>query len=192
MSLARRLPWTLVWLRLLLAPLMLFLAWYRPLPGAFAACLTAAFLSDVFDGVLARRWGTVTSALRRTDSAVDTLFCLAALGAVWLWRPALVRDAAMLLTVLLCLEALRYAVDLAKFGREASYHMWSSKLWAAVLYLSFFMVLVLGEDGGWVTAALLLGIVSDLEGLLVSLVLPEWHHDVPSLVHAWRLRHSAR
>jgi CDP-diacylglycerol--glycerol-3-phosphate 3-phosphatidyltransferase len=34
----------------------------------------------------------------------------------------------------------------------------------------------------------LLGIVSDLEGLAVSLVLPEWRHDVPSLVHAWRLR----
>jgi CDP-diacylglycerol--glycerol-3-phosphate 3-phosphatidyltransferase len=146
----------------------------------------------VFDGALARRWGTVTSTLRRMDSAVDMLFCLAALGAVWLCRPAVIRDAGILLVVLLCLEVLRYAVDLTKFGREASYHMWSSKLWAAVLYLSFFMVLVLGESGGWVTAVLLLGIVSDLEGLMVSLVLPEWHYDVPSLVHAWRLRHSSR
>lgn len=192
MNLTRSLPWLLVWLRLLLAPLMLLLAWRWPLPGAFACCLAVAFLSDVFDGVLARRWGTVTSALRRVDSAVDTVFCLAALGAVWLCRPDVVRDSTTLLATLLALEVLRYAVDLAKFGREASYHMWSSKLWAAVLYLSFFTVLVLGESGGWVTAALLLGIVSDLEGLLVSLVLPEWHHDVPSLIHAWRLRHSLR
>jgi CDP-diacylglycerol--glycerol-3-phosphate 3-phosphatidyltransferase len=79
-------------------------------------------------------------------------------------------------------------VDLSKFGREASYHMWSAKLWAVVLYLAFFMILVLGQDGAWVTAALLLGIVSDLEGLSASLVLPEWRHDVPSLVHAWRSR----
>jgi len=190
MSLSRSLPWALVWLRLLLAPLMLLLAWRWPEPAAFAVCLALAFLSDVFDGVLARRWGTVTPGLRRVDSLVDTLFCLCALGAVWLCRPEVVRGAATLLVLLLALEGLRYVVDLSKFGREASYHMWSAKLWAALLYLAFFMVLVLGQGGMWVTAALLLGIVSDLEGLAASLLLPEWRHDVPSLLHAWRLRRT--
>ena len=188
MNAARSLPWALVWLRLLLAPLMLFLAWRWPEPLDFALCLALAFLSDIFDGVLARRWGTVTAALRRVDSLVDTLFCLATLGSVWLCRPEAVRQAGILLTVLLVLEVLRYAVDLSKFGREASYHMWSAKLWAAVLYTAFFMVLVMRQGRGWVTAALLLGIVSDLEGLAATLLLPEWRHDVPSLVHAWRLR----
>ena len=188
MNALRSLPWALVWLRLLLAPAMLLLARYWPEPLAFGACLVLAFLSDIFDGVLARRWGSVTPALRRVDSLVDTLFCLAALGAVWIRHPETVRDAAVLLGVLLALEALRYVVDWAKFGREASYHMWSARLWAAVLYTAFFMVLVEGQGGAWVTAALLLGIVSDLEGLAVSLLLPEWRHDVPSLVHALRLR----
>jgi CDP-diacylglycerol--glycerol-3-phosphate 3-phosphatidyltransferase len=188
MNLHRSLPWALVWLRLLLAPMMPLLAWAWPEPAAFALCLALAFLSDIFDGMLARRWGTVTPSLRRVDSFVDTLFCLSALGAVWLCRPEVVRGSASLLVALLVLEALRYAVDLSKFGREASYHMWSAKLWAAVLYLAFFMVLVGGQGGVWVTAALLLGIVSDLEGLAASLLLPEWRHDVPSLLHAWRLR----
>lgn len=190
MNARRSLPWALVWLRLLLAPLMLLLAWGWPEPSAFGACLVLAFFSDVFDGVLARRWGSVTPTLRRVDSLVDTLFCLAALGAVWIDHPETVRDAAVLLGVLLALEALRYAVDLGRFGREASYHMWSAKLWAVVLYVAFFMMLVEGQGGAWVTAALLLGIVSDLEGLSVSLLLPEWRYDVPSLLHAWRLRHQ--
>jgi CDP-diacylglycerol--glycerol-3-phosphate 3-phosphatidyltransferase len=66
--------------------------------------------------------------------------------------------------------------------------MWSAKLWAVVLYAAFFMVLVEGQGGAWMTVALLLGIVSDLEGLAASLLLPEWRHDVPSLLYAWRLR----
>ena len=188
MNLQRSLPWALVWLRLLLAPVMLLLAWFWPVPSAFGICLALAFFSDVFDGVLARRWGSVTPALRRFDSLVDTLFCLAALGAVWLRYPEVLQAAGLLLGALLALELLRYVVDLAKFGREASYHMWSAKLWAAALYLAFFMVLVAGQGGLWVTAALVLGIVSDLEGLATSLVLTEWRHDLPSLLHAWRLR----
>lgn len=191
MNLHRSLPWALVWLRLLLAPVMLMLAWRWPDPLAFGVCLALAFFSDIFDGALARRWGEVTTTLRRLDSAVDSVFCLATLGAVWLCHPGTVVDAARLLGTLLILELLRYVVDFAKFGREASYHMWSAKLWAAVLYLAFFMVLVWGQGGVWVTAALLLGIVSDLEGLTVSLLLPDWHHDVPSVAHAWRLRRVA-
>ncbi|HEY1992188.1 MAG TPA: CDP-alcohol phosphatidyltransferase family protein, partial [Gammaproteobacteria bacterium] len=151
MSLRRSLPWALVWLRLLLGPVMLLSAWRWPDPAVFGLCLALAFLSDVFDGVLARRWGSVTPALRRLDSLVDTLFCLAALGAVWLCHPEVVRGASVLLIALLVLELLRYAVDLAKFGREASYHMWSAKRWAAVLYLAFFVVLVSGKGGAWVT-----------------------------------------
>ena len=188
MNVVRSLPWILVWVRLSLAPVMLLLAWRWHAPMAFAGCLVLAFLSDVFDGVLARRWGVVTPALRRVDSVVDTLFCLAALGAVWLHRPEAVRHAAPLLTALLALEGLRYLVDFGKFGREASYHMWSAKLWAVLLYTAFFMVLVRGQETGWITAALLLGIVSDLEGLAASLLLPQWRHDVPSVFHAWRQR----
>jgi phosphatidylglycerophosphate synthase len=189
MSTLRRLPWALVWLRLMLAPLMLFLARYWPTPIAFALCLALAFFSDICDGVLARRWGTVTAGLRRFDSFADTLFCLGALGAVWICRPQTLQGVLIPLSVLLGLEVRRYVVDLSKFGREASYHMWSSKLWAGALFLAFFMLLVAGQDGPWVTVAILLGIVSDVEGLLVSLLLREWRHDVPSVVHALRWRY---
>ncbi|HSN18242.1 MAG TPA: CDP-alcohol phosphatidyltransferase family protein [Gammaproteobacteria bacterium] len=188
MNLRRSLPWALVWLRLSLAPVILVLAWLWPIPAAFGACIVLAFFSDVFDGVLARRWGGATPLLRRLDSLVDTAFCLAALGAAWLCQPRLLWNVRFLLAALLALEVLRYVVDLAKFGREASYHMWSAKLWAVLLYLAFFMVLVVGQGGAWVTTALFLGIVSDLEGLAVSWLLPEWRHDVPTLLHAWRLR----
>lgn len=184
-----RLPLALVLSRiLLLTPAMLLLAYYRPVAWAFAVCLSAAFLSDFFDGVIARRLGVATAGLRRLDSLADTIFCLAAVSAVWWLHPTVIRAYAVPLVILLTLELARYALDLLKFHREASYHMWSSKLWGLSLFLAFFMLLVVGQMVPWVGVAAAIGIVSDTEGLLISLVLPVWRHDVPSLVHAWRIK----
>lgn len=188
-AMLHRLPLALVLSRiLLLTPAMLLLAYYRPIPWAFAVCLAAAFLSDFFDGVIARHLGVATAGLRRLDSLADTVFCLAAVSVVWWLHPTVIRAYAAPLILLLALELLRYALDILKFHREASYHMWSSKLWGLSLFLAFFMLLVVGQAVPWVGLAIILGIVSDVEGLLISLVLPVWRHDVPSLVHAWRIK----
>lgn len=178
----------LVYLRLLLAPVLLILAVYRPAPTAFGVCLALALFSDFFDGVIARRLGVATVGLRRLDSFADTAFCSSAALAVWMLRPEVIRERWLILAILVVLETVRYALDFIKFRREASYHMWSAKLWALVLFLAFFAVLVEGGGGVWVDAAVLLGIGSDLEGIAISLLLPTWQHDVPSLVHAWRIR----
>lgn len=89
--------------------------------------------------------------------------------------------------VVVALQVARYAYDLRKFGREASYHMWSSKLWGIALFAGFFSLLALGQPGWPVAAAIWVGAVADLEGLAISAVL-RWTHDVPSFVHAWRVR----
>src|ERR1700686_4057943 len=76
-------PLLLTGLRAMLAPVMLLLAWYHPRPLAFAVCLILAFLSDVFDGILARRLNVATPGLRRLDSIADSVFYVAALLATW-------------------------------------------------------------------------------------------------------------
>lgn len=187
----RHLPLALTALRALLAPVMVLLALAWPSGAAFGACLVAAFLSDVFDGILARRLGIATPGLRRLDSLADSLFYVAALFAAWHLQPQALLEHRVALGVLVLLELARYAFDLRKFGREASYHMWSSKLWGIALFAGFFSLLALGRSGAAVTAAIWLGIVADLEGLAISLVLTRWTNDVPTLVHAWRLRTRA-
>ncbi len=184
----RRLPIALTATRALLAPVVVLLAVVWPRPGAFALCLVIAFLSDVFDGIVARRLGIATPSLRRLDSVADSLFYLAATFAAWRLHPAAFASNRNALIALVALEAARYAFDLAKFGREASYHLWSSKLWGIALFAGFVSLLVYGEAGIVVTAMIWIGIAADLEGLLVSLVLRHWSTDVPTLVHALRLR----
>ena len=184
----RAVPLALTALRALLAPVVAALALLAPSPPAFGAALVAAFLSDVFDGIVARRLGVATPGLRRLDSLADTLFYVAATFAAWHLHPDAITRRAGPLAVLVALEVARYAFDLLKFRREASYHMWSSKLWGLALFAGFLALLAFDADGAFVDLAVGLGILADLEGLAISVVLREWRTDVPTLWHAWRRR----
>jgi phosphatidylglycerophosphate synthase len=183
-------PLFLTLLRATLAPVLVYLARYAPHPEWFAACLVTALLSDIFDGVIARRLGVATPTLRRLDSIADSVFYVAAIYAVWMLKPEVILGHAVSLTLLLVLEAGRYAFDFWKFKREASYHMWSSKLWGLALFAAFFLVLVLDHSEPWVAVAIWLGILADCEGLLISFVLPRWKNDVPTIFHALRIRNE--
>ncbi len=189
---ARMLPLLLTALRALLAPVVIWLTLYRPDGFAFGVCLGLAFLSDLFDGIVARRLHVATPALRRLDSIADTLFYLAALSAAWLLYPGALLEHAFALGVLIALELARYVFDLVKFKREASYHMWSSKLWGVFLFTGFFALLALGIAGWPIALAIYAGIVADLEGLAISAVIVECKTDIPTIFHALRLRADAR
>jgi phosphatidylglycerophosphate synthase len=182
------LPLALTLLRAALAPVIVAIVLIAPSPRLFGACLVAGFLSDVFDGVVARRLGVATAALRRLDSIADTLFYLAATFAAWKLHAETLAQYAAAIVALLSLEVTRYFVDFAKFRREAAYHMWSSKLWGVLMLFAFLNLLDVGGPDAAVPAALAAGIFADVEGLLISLVLPSWQHDVPTLAYALRLR----
>jgi phosphatidylglycerophosphate synthase len=188
--LLKSVPILLTGLRALLAPVVVLLSLFAPLPHVFAVCLVAAFLSDIFDGVLARSLKIATANLRRLDSVADTLFYAACVFAAWHLYPAAITQHVSSLVVLGCLEVIRYGLDFLKFRREASYHMWSSKIWGIALFAGFFGLLVLGSAGLAVACAIYVGIVADIEGLLISLVLPRWQADVPTVFHALRARRA--
>ena len=174
--------------RALLGPCVVAAAYLRPDPALLVACVVIAFLTDIFDGVVARRLDIDTANLRRLDSMADSIFYLCALWAVWVLHPQVILENAALLIALAILEGTRYALDLWKFGREASYHMWSSKLWGIALFLAFVAVFVSEDPSFFPVLAIAIGVIADVEGVLISLTLRSWRHDVPSIFHAWRIR----
>jgi phosphatidylglycerophosphate synthase len=183
-SAIRYLPLLLTSLRVVLAPLLVLVGLAWPARGAIGVILVTAFLSDVFDGVIARRLGVATPGLRRFDSAADTLFYVAVAVVTWHLHPHAITSRAVPLMLLGTLELVRYAFDWHKFRREASYHMWSAKLFGLALFLGCFGLLALGSGDAMLTVAIYLGILSDLEGLVISALLKKWRPDVPSFLHA--------
>ena len=184
----RQIPVVLTGVRALLAPVAVLLAVFYPSHIAFGTCLVVALLSDIFDGILARRLNVATPNLRRLDSIADTIFYVCIAFAAWYLYPSVIAEHIVALVALGALELARYVFDLRKFGREASYHMWSSKLWGLALFAGLFSLLALGVAGVAVTAAIYLGVIADIEGLAISMILPEWESDVPTFVHAHRRR----
>lgn len=187
-----QIPWAMAIGRSVLGPVLvlgeragwngLTMAWF----------VVAALLSDIFDGVLARRWGCDTAAVRLFDTIADTVFYLGAGIALSVRRPEIVRDNGALLLGLLGLEAARWAVEFWKFGRPASYHSYLAKCWGLVLATGIVTALALQRNTIALTAGLALGIVSNLEGLAMSLALPVWRRDVKTMAEAWRVRRQLR
>lgn len=160
----------------------------RPL---LAGILCAGFVSDIFDGVVARRMGTATAALRRADTLVDTVFYAAAAVALSIAVPRAFEGAGLGLAVLVAVHVSRATFELAKFGRMSAYHMWSSKLLGVLILVSLTTVFMTGRPSLLVPVTLWIGVANELEGFLVSIRLPRWSVDVPTVVHAFRLtRHK--
>ena len=155
---------------------------------ALAALVFAALLSDIFDGVLARRWKTDTAALRLSDSLADTAFYLCVAAAIGLGMPAVWHECRSGVLVLLGCEALRFAFDFVKFGKPASYHSYVAKLWGLVLATAVIVTFGTQHVSMWTSAAVVLGVISNAETMAMSVVLPLWRRDVKTLALAWKIR----
>ena len=177
-------PQILIAFRAGCAPVIFVLACFGFSGRVLAAVLIAAFLSDVFDGVLGRRHGTLTPALRYADTLVDTVFYIAAAVALGIAVPGAYAGLWLPLVTMVVVHVSRTTFELTKYGRIASYHMWSSKLLGVVLVLALTVAFSTGRPTVLVAVALWLGIVNEVEGFVTSLILPQWRCDVPSVFHA--------
>ena len=186
----KHLPIALILFRLSLAPTMIIVA-QQHLHNAsvyIVVMLFAGLLSDIFDGIVARNVGVSTTKLRRMDSQTDMLFWLSAGIASWLIWPEVIRQHRLAIFALLGMEVACYAVSLIKFRRETCTHAYLSKLWGLTLLAAFTDLVLYGRAETCFYVCLTTGVVSHLDRILITLLLPEWTHDIPSAYHAWRIR----
>jgi phosphatidylglycerophosphate synthase len=186
----QHIPWAMTGTRAALGPILLAGASCGWNGLALAAMVVAALVSDIYDGVLARRWHCDTSAVRLFDSMADTFFYLCTAGALWIVQPTLWHRYAAPLAVLLTLEAVRFAFDFRKFGKPTSYHSWLAKTWGLTLAIAVIAAFAKGWSHPLVPIALWTGIVCNLQGLAMSVALPAWRKDVKSFRAAWLLRNE--
>ncbi len=187
-----RIPYGLVWFRLGLAPCFPLGYALEAAPWFFVVLLGAGIVSDIFDGVLARRWGTSSPRLRTWDSNVDTVFYgLAAITVVLLHAEFLAAWRGPLM-VMFGLMIAQNVVNGVRFGRQPAYHMWSGKLWSIVLVVAL-IGLFLGRPSAWaVDVVVVLGIWNSVEGMVASLILATPMVDVPTVFHAVRIAAGER
>jgi phosphatidylglycerophosphate synthase len=187
-GLRRAIPWGLIGLRVLGGPLIVLGAWRGWAGGWLGAMVAAALLSDIYDGILARRWGGETAGLRMSDSVADTIFYLGVVGALWIREPEVLRGNWPWWVGLFVIEGVRYGFDFWKFGKAASYHSYMAKAWGLLIAVAVVGVLSFGGLRWLIRVALVFGIVVNAEGLAMSVMLPRWKNDVKTLGRAWEFR----
>jgi len=150
--------------------------------------LFLGLLSDVLDGIIARRQNTSTAKMRRLDSQTDMIFWLSAGFTAWFIWPQTIKDNSVVIWFLLGMEASCYLVSIFKFRRETCTHAYLSKFWGVTLFIAFTDLMLNGKAGFLFYFCLCAGIVSHLDRIFITLVLPEWQHDVTSAYHAYLIR----
>ena len=182
--------WSMVLLRVVLCPVMVWAAKFGWSGRLLAAIVVIALVDDIYDGILARRWGCDSAMVRMWDSLADTVFYLGVAAALWIRDPDALRDNWILIAILFALEGARYVFDLKKFGRAASYHSYLAKAWGLILAAAMVGVFAFEGFRWMVPLAVAWGILVNLEGLTMSMVLPWWKNDVKTLGRAWEIRKS--
>lgn len=144
-------------------------------------------LSDWVDGTLANVLDQRTEIGARLDSAADAVMYISfGLSFLWMEGDIVRRELGWFLAVL-ATWGLSGAVGLVRFGRMPSYHTLAAKASWLVAGVAAVAWLLAGFSRA-VPWALALVILTNLEAVAIGLVLPEWRADVPSVVHALRIR----
>lgn len=180
-------PMALVLLRGAIAPFLLWDALDGSITPWFLVGYVVAVLSDIFDGIIARRLGISNATLRRADSWADVALYVCIAAAAWWVHPEVVFSFRLPLLTVVAVQALWWLVNLLKYGKPASYHTYSAKLWGLTLLVATLALFGFNSGGIALWVAILVGIVHTLEEIVMTLMLPTWQHDVLSVVHALRL-----
>ncbi len=162
----KNLPNIITIARMVGTALLLFI---KPLSPLFIVVYTLTGVTDVLDGFIARKFGTVSKAGARLDSIADILFYTISLlrilpvmkevlpGAIW-----------YVVGLLLFVRALGYAVDAFKNHRFASLHTYLNK---ATGFLVFGIVYVILTPAAvpycWVVCAV--GLLASGQELVIHL-----------------------
>ncbi|MBW4647227.1 MAG: CDP-alcohol phosphatidyltransferase family protein [Kastovskya adunca ATA6-11-RM4] len=180
-------PSALIVLRFLLGLLLLLNALDGKTDAWFILGFVAAFLCDIFDGVIARRLGVSTAGLRQADSWADRCLYLCIAVSTWLVHPEVLMAFKMPLLTVVFLQLIWWVVNLLKYGQPASYHTYTAKLWGITLFIA--TVALFGSDRAGIAlwSAIIVGGVHTIEEIGMTLLLPQWTHDVLSIVHARRI-----
>jgi CDP-diacylglycerol--glycerol-3-phosphate 3-phosphatidyltransferase len=165
----------------LLGPIALACALAGVMRFVYLPILIAATLSDIFDGILARKFGVATPALRRYDSITDIIYYLFILVVAWLLCKPVIAGNLWLIALMLLSEAGCISICLIRFGKFPATHSWLAKFYGLCL-LGGLIALLVFNAGNWVIVTLaVVALVTNSEIIAIHLIAKSPPVDVPGI-----------
>jgi CDP-diacylglycerol--glycerol-3-phosphate 3-phosphatidyltransferase len=177
----KHLPLALTTLRLLLGPVAVAGALAGMPRWIYLPILVTGTLSDIFDGMLARRLGVATPALRRYDSITDVIYYLFILCAAWILCQPIIRQNGLLLALILLSEALVIFTCYAKFGTYPATHSWLAKFYGLCLLGGLIALLVFNASSWAIIVLAIVALVTNTKIIVIHLLMNQPPVDVKSI-----------
>jgi CDP-diacylglycerol--glycerol-3-phosphate 3-phosphatidyltransferase len=174
-------PFLLTTFRLLLGPVALVCALEGVSRLVYLPILVAATLSDIFDGILARRFGVATQGLRRYDSVTDVSYYLFLLAVVWILCKPQLLGTTWAISILLLSEAACVVVSVVRFGKYPATHTYLAKFYGLALLAGLVALLVFNASGWVIVTLMLIGLVTNIEIIFIHLAMNVAPVDVSSI-----------
>jgi CDP-diacylglycerol--glycerol-3-phosphate 3-phosphatidyltransferase len=185
-----KLPLTLIYSRLAIGIAIIFLSvlkieYYKLIA---ITLFSIGLLTDIFDGIIARRLNISTQKLRRLDSTVDQVFFISFAIATYIQCPEFFKTNSLKLVILFSVEVLAYLVCFLKFRKEIATHSIGAKIWTLFLFATLVQIILQCQSVILFNICFWAGLLTRLEIIAIILTLKQWTNDVPSFYHALRLR----
>ena len=178
-------------LRFAIALLLLLDALDHQTGAGFVIGYVIAVLSDIFDGIIARRLGVSTAQLRQADSWADICLYLCVAISTWLVFPQVILDFKIPLLVAIAAQLTLFTISLIKFKKMPSFHTYTAKVWGLMLLVATVGLFGFNYDKVlWLAIALCL--INSIEEIMMTFLLSEWQCDVLSLFHAMSIRQTLK
>lgn len=178
----RAIPFALTTLRLLLGPLILICALEAAPTIVYLPILLIGTISDIFDGILARRFQVATPFLRRYDSVTDVIYHMFVLAALWILCKPILIQTSWAIAILLISEVACIAVCVVHFGKYPATHSYLSKFYGLCL-LGGLIALLVFQASGWVIVTLMIvGLITNAEIIAIHFVMDSPPVDVPTIL----------
>lgn len=186
-SYLRKIPLFLIYSRPIIGLIILFLA-FQQCPWGMVILMILGLLTDVFDGIIARKLQVSTEKLRRLDSFVDQIFWLLILVSTCVSCPDFLANHYVELIIVLAAEACTYMISYIRFKKEVATHAIASKIWTLTILAAIIQIMLSCKAGILFQCAFYFGLVTRLEIILILFIIRNWYNDVPSVYHAVLLR----
>ncbi|MGM9475356.1 CDP-alcohol phosphatidyltransferase family protein [Pedobacter sp. GSP4] len=186
----KNIPIALIYSRLLIGFIIIFLSFFHvnSYPILAITLLSVGLLTDVFDGIIARKLNISSEKLRRLDSSIDQVFFISVALATYIQCPDFFKSNLVKLIVLGAFELSTYVLSYVKFKKEIATHSIGAKIWTLILFATLIEIMVHCKSVVLFELCFWIGLATRTEILAIVFTLKKWTNDVPTIYHAVKLR----
>lgn len=181
----RHLPNALSVYRIFAFPVLLYLVSVRR-ESLFSVLIVVNLVTDILDGWIARRFNLQTELGAQLDSLADYGTYAAAFYGLYVFKQAELGYWMNLVWAFVAFIVAFLCLSFVKFRRSPSLHLYSTKIGGYLQGFLFFTLFTWGFWAPYFVFALVWGIVSFTEGMIILLIMPEMRSNQRGLY--WVLR----